>query len=74
MKVSSTNRNHHLGFRWKAFRTRLSKCSMKMLAMTKDKKDPVIAPSIYSWTTPLKLKNVEENHTLVRLRLQSLPI
>jgi hypothetical protein len=45
-KVSSTNRNQHLGLIWKFFKAKALKCSIKMLATTRDKEDPMVVPSI----------------------------
>jgi hypothetical protein len=47
-KVSSTNQNQHLGLRWKLFKAKASKCSIKMLATTGDKEDPMVVPSVCS--------------------------
>jgi len=45
-KLSSTNLNQHLGLREKLFRAKVSKCSMNMLATTRDKDDPIAVPSV----------------------------
>lgn len=47
-KVPSTNLNEHLGFWWKLFRAKVSKCSINMLATTRERDEPVAVPSVFS--------------------------
>jgi hypothetical protein len=57
------------GFEMKLLKAKDSKCSINILATTRDKDDPMVVPLVYSWQTPLKVKKVEERQILIRLRV-----